>query len=416
MAPIRSACVLLCYALLASPPCAAEGSQPLRPYSLRLSPNAIQDPHTPLRIDLDGPPGEKLQVLILPGCGSKTQPAEPPGRGLCKSPLVPVREVPLDLRHGHASIEIRLDGSDGQPLLPVDVPLWLRVATTGREGGYRQARFSIAKDRCAVWQSLLDQFGGGRCMLGLDAVFDPTRSSGCGRLQVPMEVRRIDPRRPGAKPQPVAGTHGATGAAWDSPTGILVTLGAQSATPGLYHVDVDTSSRTLIYEPSRGFELTAPLPLPGGRDRRVAVIEMHGRAATLLVLRDDQVQRHIPLSGPVHQLLRTDASGKQVIGVRQRSSNVDLFSVVLQSGIETTGGDAPLLLALRRSPSDGIGVLEYEDPATTAGWQLLLFDRDGKPLPDLLVGPGSAILPAWRTDGRELLYLGQVDAERKVQP
>ena len=48
---------LLCTAPSAAQPgSAASSEQPLRPYALRLSPNAIQDPHIPLRTGIDGPP------------------------------------------------------------------------------------------------------------------------------------------------------------------------------------------------------------------------------------------------------------------------------------------------------------------------------------------------------------------------
>lgn len=422
MAQTRFAGALLGCVLSAPAPSSAQpgsaslAERPVRPYTLRLSPNAIQDPHIPLRIDLDGPTGERMEVLILPGCGSRTQPSEPPGRGVCKSPLGPVWEVLLDSQHGHGSLEIAMDGSDGQPALPVDVPLWLRVRSTSKGGGHRQARFSITKDSCSIWKSLLDQFGGGRCVLGLNAVFEPTRSRGSGRPPAMLEVRRLDPRRPESKPQPVPGTQGATGAAWDGPNAILVTLGARSAEPGLYRIDLATLVRTRLYKPIRDTELAAPLALPGSHDRSSAVIEEREDGSTLLVMRGGKVQRRIPLGASVHQLLRTDPSGHEVLGVRRGLTGVELFTVALTSGVETTGGDAPLLLAFTRAASDGLGVLEYEDVATPDGWDLLLLDKDAKPLRELLVGRGHDLLPSWRNDGGELLYLGQIDDKRKTQP
>lgn len=328
---------------------------------------------------------------------------------------MPVRTVSLDSRDGRASQELVLDGSAGQLALPLDVPLWLRVSAAGRDGGYRQARFSIGKDRCSVWQSLLDQFGGGRCVLGLDAVFDPARSPGSGRLKATLELRRLDPRRPNARPQSVAGTQGATGAVWDGATAILVTLGAQSAEPGLYRVDLATSTRTLLYKPSPMTGLTAPLPLPGGHDHPIAVVEEQDGIATLLILHSGTVQRRIPLGGPVQQFLRSDQSGKQVLGVRLHATGVELFSVVIPTGIETVGGGASLLFAFKQAASDGLGLLEYEDVATNDGWEIVLIDRNGRPLRELLVGPGHDLLSAWRPDGAELLYLGQVDSERDVK-
>lgn len=253
-------------------------------------------------------------------------------------------------------------------------------------------------------------------MLGLNAVFEPTRRPGKGHPKVTLEVRRLDPRRPETKPQPVPGTRGATGAAWDGPNAVLVTLGARSAEPGLYRIDLATLVRTPLYKPIRDTELVAPLALPSSRDRTSAVVEEREGVSTLLVLSGGKVQRNIPLGASVHQLLRSDPSGQEVLGVRRGLTGVELFTVALTTGLEITGGDAPLLLAFMRASSDGLGVLDYEDVATADGWELLLIDQGGKPLRELLVGPGHDLLPSWRNDGGELLYLGQIDDERKAKP
>lgn len=412
MHPARQVLAIALVVHLSTTPALADHTG--RPYALRLFPNAIQDSHTRLRVELEGPPGERLQILILPGCGSRTQPMEPPGRSTCPSPLGGVRTVQVD-QQGQAQVEIALDGRDGQSPLPVDVPLWLRVrAENPMANGFRQALFGITKDRCSLWRSVIDQFRGGRCVIGLESVFDPGRSSKEKRPAGTLEVRLIDPRRPTSLSRTIDNTQGATGAAWADAKTLLVTLGPQAAVPGLFRIALPSGVATLLRKPAERLLLTAPLPLPEGR---IAVVEEQENTATLLVLRHGQLVQSIPLGGPVHQLLAFDSASQQLLGSRLFLGRVELFTVSLKDkGLrETQVGDGTMLQAMRRAPNDGLGVIEYEDIATDDGWELTVTDGNSKPLRELCSGPGHDLLPAWRPDGQELLFLGQTQSERELR-
>ncbi|HEX2573902.1 MAG TPA: hypothetical protein VH877_30415 [Polyangia bacterium] len=394
--------------------------------SVIIEPNAIQSVTQKMKVTLTGLAGQTVYLQVLRDCDNDLrEPELPDGRG-CTAAR-PVWKVELQRDETTRTLEVPFDG------LPAGKPLWLRVsATADGKTAYRQALFGLLSDaeRCTVWRALLGLVGLSHCKPEMGPVLMPSNlGSHDNRPSAPLEVRRLVPRGADLVVETVVGTRGATGVAWDGAEGreaLLVTVralgereGKGTLGPGLWRLDLGSRRRELLVSAAAGITLAAPLALGDGRVAyvREAEGEPGGAGVSLVVWGTaakggkPAVVAAIPLPYPVHQLLAVDARRGGILGYSRVEGLARLWWADLRAGSVTElGFDERLYRAALRA-ADGRTALAFEDAAGKSGWELVLVDDEGELVREVAVGPGDALLPAWRGDGRGLAFVATAPAE-----
>jgi hypothetical protein len=204
--------------------------------------------------------------------------------------------------------------------------------------------------------------------------------------------------------------------------------------PGLYRIPLGADLKTVqalkpLATPGEDETLTAPLALGGGRlayVRERGARDEEGTWATLVVQGSDHdagaagkaAVRNIPLRRTVHQLLAYDRARDAIVCSSRKPDKPAVFAVALQTGEVTeldTSGSVYATLMVRpggkEAPKDS--VIAKVDASGNFGWEVKWLDADGKSMADQQAVPGHDLLPAWRPDGQEIVYLGQVGERRE---
>lgn len=393
-----------------------------RPTKVEIAPNAIQDVRRPMTLRIKGSKGQTMHLFVLQSCDNDPSTPELRGTSKCKSPLWQ-QTVTLD-QYGRYrdKLDLRKLGN-----LPHDKPLWLRVSAS-RSG--RRAKtdrmFAIAKNPCGVWRTVLGGFGRGQCHAGVSDLFTPQRGALEELPREPLHVRRLDMDkflagdRDGAL-SIVPGTSGVSGVAWWDASTLLITTRASSAghseqatdKPGVYRVDVATGKRTLLYESPAETVASAPFAVNG----TCAVFvedtvnqRAEGPVSQLVIWDSGREPRRQPLQRSIHQFLGVDRQNRALLAYSLWNRTPTLVRIAMADGQSIDlGSDSRLLHAAFRSPRDPLAVLAQKSKTSTRrGWELALMDETGALKHEVAVGPGHDLLPAWRPDGAELVFLGQV--------
>lgn len=311
--------------------------------------------------------------------------------------------------------------------LPEGAKLWLRATVRDPAAesperprgepllGQDDAMFFIARDRCTVWRTVLDLFGRGGCRVGvLDAMEDLLGASP-ERPDVVLEARRLAPSAAGT-PRVVPESRGATGVAWDG-NDVLVTLGRGPRTvAGLYRVR-EGAARALLWAAEPGVTPMAPYAL--GEGRVLLALEADeigntGIVSWLGTVTSGKMGPRVGLRRSVHQILAVQ--GERVLLLSRWQGRPMIVMVELNTGAETRlGKDGVLLDALMRSPVSGVTVWADLDRANVTGWDLWLLESGGQTARPLLQRPQHDLMPSWRGDGKEIVYLGQVEDPKPPQ-
>jgi hypothetical protein len=426
--PWRASAALLLIGIGAAAPVALAQKVPRAP-DVRITPNAIQQRHVPMLIDLVGPPGQTLYLFILRDCDGNAATPELQGSKGCDTPLH--KQVFVLDATGRRQVELRFDKN---PHLPGNQNLWLRVSSVpAGDRAYQDAVFGLADEACSVWTTFVSAFGLGNCSSGLGEAFGPQRSYDDQRPAVALEARRLVIPSGGAPvggAVSVPGTRGATGVAWLDAGTLLVTVGtsedivtAEDTTPepvppGLYRIDVATGKQERLAAPAEGETLTAPFAVGRGTMafvRESVIVRPDGTVATLVISRGGPITREIPLRRSIHQILAMDPRGQSVLAYSRWQGTPSLLQIDIGTGAVVDLGFPPQLFhAVMRMPGSSQAVVALEDNAGYNGWDIILVDGSGHLAQELAVGPSEDLMPAWRPGRREIVYLGQAGGSAGV--
>jgi hypothetical protein len=400
------------------------------PPAVEITPNAIEKPDRPMKIAIRGAPRQKLHLLVLRNCDNDWLTPEIASRGDC-DPRVWTRSIDLDDR-GRWSERWQMTEV---PTTLYGQPLWLRVSPN-QDGRwpYGDAMFTVVSEPCSVWDTFVGLFSDSECQADVQSTLRPQMGDNDERPAVALEVRRLarDPATgTWARPAPVPGTRGATGAAWASARSLLVTLGrvendalatgggpSKLAQPGLYRIEVASGRRELLVSSGDGEILAAPFAVRPGymvfvRERVVAGDD--GTVASLAVWKRGRVIREIPLRQTIHQILAADPTRPSVLAYSRWQGVPALLRIDLDTGAVThLGFPAQLFHAVTRAPGGTHAVVAIQDNAGYNGWDLILVDGKGHLAEELIVGPGEDLMPAWRPGGTEITYLGQAEGRMEA--
>ena len=449
--PLALALGALGVAALSAPGAAQQQVRKDPPRKVVISPNAIQDPAKPMVVRVQGSPGQTMHLYVLQSCDNDPATPEFQGqvggaknRGPCQSPLWK-RSVTLD-QHGRYTDKLDLRKLTN---VPPNKPLWLRVSASrsGRRAK-RDVMFAIARDPCRVLGTVLGAFGKGKCVAGVSSAMAPTRGSPDELPKAALAVRLLDmdafvagnTRAFSSVPH----TRGATGVNWWGEGALAVTMrgpddreqrdfkqatlraerlarekGQKIAKPapwvaaGLYKVDKATGARELLYQSPEGTMASAPLVV---NETCVVFIEdtlamrSRDRKSALVIWDRGRTPRKMSLARTVHQILGVDRKNQAVLAYSLWQRAPTLVRVSMRDGaVIDLGSDARLVHAAFRSPRDPLTALAQQSVSSVKrGWELIFVDDAGVMKHEVAVGPGSDLLPSWRADGKELLFLGQV--------
>ncbi len=421
---VAAVAVVLCWARASH----AQVSSP----TIRITPNAIQDPDKSMEVVVAGEVGQILHLTVLLDCsGNRNIPDLAPtsgqgGQGSCQSVWRGTIKVG-QRRVGKATYRL----SEIIPKEFHEQRLWLRVSDrAGGHGTHGDAVFTVIGKPCTVWKTLVDWFSDNGCPAEVGDAIRLDRSRSGALPKVLFEVRRII--RAGAsgawgKAVSVPGTRAATGVAWDGPNHLLVTIGRidttsvivpddapEPAAPGLYRIALTDGAATPLVRARKGERLSAPFPVG---DDCVAFLrehagssEEHGIDADLMIWRDGKVIREIPLRQSLHQILAVNVKQGRILAYSRWRGIPSLVSINFHTrSITQLGFPAELYHAVMRAPGGGHAVLAFEDASGQTGWDMALFDDKGEWVEDIEVGDREDLMPSWRPIGTELVYLGQVD-------
>jgi hypothetical protein len=399
------------------------------PPAVEITPNAIETPEKPMKIEIRGAPGQKLYLLILRNCDSDWNTPEIAPRPDC-DPRVSTRRIALEA-NGQWRERKRITEV---PASLYGQKLWLRVSPN-QEGRwpYGDAMFTMVSKPCSVWDTFIDMFSENGCSADVGRTLSPQMGGNDERPAVALEVRRLvrdAVKGTWGKPVSVPGTRGATGVAWADARSLFVTVGrieddvlaaveepSKSVQPGLYRIDIAGGKRELLLAAREDEILAAPFAVRSDymvfvRERVVA--DRDGTVATLAVWSRGSI-REIPLRRTIHQILAADPKGPSVLAYSRWHGVPALLRVDLRTGAVTHLGFAePLFHAVMRAPGGGHAVVALEDNAGYNGWDIILVDGKGQLAEELAVGPGEDLMPAWRPGRPELAYLGQADGRTEA--
>lgn len=431
----------------------AEKEKRPKPHRVEITPNALQKASEPMQVHVLAEQGQSLHLFILKSCD--TDPSNPDLSETC--PPLWHEEVTLGANRNDFDKPLRLDqlkDAKGREVeLPANIPLWLRVSAdpTGKRAR-RDAMFAIARFPCGPWQTFLDFFGQrpkGGCHAGVREAFTPAKGMIDELPAEILQVRRMDVSQfvAGAERKPaetdgafsvVPMTHGATGVSWLGTDTLAVTLRElsereQSADEyvvldpkqrpygdaGAYLYDLARGTRELLYEAP---EYTVPgAPYAIDRDFVVLVEDdivarPSDRSKTSLVVwrrgrnNKQHTVRKVPIDRSLHQILGVNRKRQVLLAYSLYQHAPKLVYVCMRTGQSIDlGSDHRLLHAVMHSPRDAFAALAIENNASARdGWELILVDDKGELKYRLAVGAGSDLMPAWRPDGSELAFLGQV--------
>jgi hypothetical protein len=399
------------------------------PPAVEITPNAIEKPREPMEIAIQGAPRQTLYLFILRNCDNDWNTPEIIPRGGC-DPRILSRPIELDDR-GHWN-ERKL--MTAVPASLYGQKLWIRVSPNpdGR-WPYGDAMFTMVSEPCSVWDTVVELFSDDRCQADIQKTLRPQMGGSDERPAVAMEVRRLvrDPATGAwSKPERVPGTRGATGVAWADAQTLLVTVGRveedaaaavdelpRAARPGLYRMDAASGKGELLLSAGDEEILAAPFAVRTDyivfvRERVVAGRD--GTVATLAVRSRGRILREIPLRRTVHQILAADAGKRSVLAYSRWHGVPALLRIDLRTGAVTHLGLAEQLFhAVMRAPGGSQAAVALEDNAGYNGWDLILVDEKGHLAEELAVGPGEDLMPAWRPERMELVYLGQAERAKE---
>ena len=421
MNPLLKACILAFVFLAMTVPTSGE-----TPLLVEVEPNAILEMKNgklpPLAINVRGvTAGTTLRLQVVARCGRDSGPG-PPCPALYERESRPANDWGV--------LRDQLSSEDLAGLRTQSI-LWLRAvrhnersASAVPQAGY--ARFMITDDPCRLFETVIDAFLGGECDPGLQQALRRHRGP-LGLEDVTFEVRRFELRSETSQDDiriaPVPATRGATGVAWESQGQLLVTMapaaGGETGDVGLFRIDVSQKGKELLWAPPSGDERlpAAPLALPDGRVAFVrqpfsAEEKPGGTAAWLSVWEDGRIVNEVPLPYKIHQLVTAAAAKDHVLALTLGTgANQPAFLLVdLENRTtEVIGYDHVLYHAAMRSPDKSRSVIAFEDNAGHFGWEIVLVDRKGRWLRDLVHRREHDLLPAWRPDGTGVAYLAEVD-------
>jgi len=407
----------------------AEQSDPGPPEWLELVPNAIQDEDHMAVIVGGIPQGGVVHFEVLRDCNGDGKP-EPKSVDDCRSPVHEWNSVPADDKNiVNEELDFRDLGTKGVQL-PTNKVLWLRASRPGSRHT-REVIFGIVDDPCDLWETVIENFLGGRCDPHLAQALVKHRSE-THLEDLTFEVRLIEmdgkPTSEGVEAVSVPGTLGATGVSWLDEKRLLVTVAATAiseeddgdlrpAEPGLYQISLAGGPTKLLWAPDAGdlWRPVAPLALP---DCRIALVRQPlgnppaGEPAALLhIWRDGRLDEGIPLPYKVHQLVAGDARGSAVLALtlgREQSLPAFMKVDLPERTVEHLGYHHGLYHAAMRSPVGEISVVSAEDVTERLRWFLILVDENGQWVKDLQVREDlHDILPAWHPDGMRIAFLGE---------
>lgn len=427
------------------------------PLLVEIEPNAllVRGSEARLTVEVRGvPEGERVWLAVARDCDRDGHPERPTAPdGAC--PALLARESEPASRKG--LVQDRLSAKELAGF-PEEEALWLRVTRHRDDVAAKEAdapppntpppntpppvagmaRFALVSDPCTAWSTLVDTFLGGTCSPGLRQALRRHRGP-AGFVDRTFEVRRAsveigaDGSATVGESVVVAGTRGATGAAWESDGTLLVTRAATLDANGAplaggapaelvrLRLGGEAPPERLWAPPEGGAANggtvpAAPLALGCGRVA-FAIQTQHGEpppgeaAARVVRLDGRKIDAEVAVPYRVHQLLASADNGRRVLALSLGvGANRPTFLEIdfKTGGFEIVGYDHALYHAAMRSPGAAVSAVAFEDNSGHHGWEIVLVGADGEVVGDVARREGEDLLPAWRGDGGELLWLAEV--------
>lgn len=400
--------------------CARIPAQTQKPLRVEVEPNALQVSDqgklAPMTIEVRGvEPGHSVRIEVLRDVDG-----------------VPRRESPVDAWESLAAdaqgvVRDKLDFEAKDWELPKNAGLWLRVSRSPDDPGAGLALFGLVENPCTLWPTLVDAFLGGECDPGLVQALRWHRGP-AGLEDVTFEVRRLALTGPdGEEPETVQvpSTLGATGVAWDGDDALVVTRaptsrdkGGADVVAGLYRIPLDGEPR-LLWKPEDALMPAAPFVLGCGRIAFVRQAltgepqEDQDAAVHLSIWDYGTVVDVLTLPYRIHQILASDAGGHRLLaltlGVRSNRPQLLVLRLGEKPSVEVVGYHHALYQAALRAPGGDVSAIAFEDNSGRWGWDVVLVDRSGEWVRDLVRRKKKDdLMPVWRPDGKEIAYLAEV--------